>query len=39
MRAALALLIVLATAVPAAAQISTATVQGKVADQTGVLPA
>jgi hypothetical protein len=34
----LALLIVLATAVPVAAQMSTATIQGKVADQTGVLP-
>ena len=36
MRAALALLIALATALPAAAQMSTATVQGKVSDQTGV---
>jgi outer membrane receptor protein involved in Fe transport len=38
MHAALALLLVMATAVPAGAQISTATVQGKVSDQTGVLP-
>jgi hypothetical protein len=32
------LLIVVATAAPGTAQISTATIQGKVADQTGVLP-
>jgi hypothetical protein len=31
-------LVLLALPVPAAAQLSTATVQGKVSDQTGVLP-
>ena len=38
MRAALLLVIILGTALPAAAQMSTATVQGRVSDSTGVLP-
>jgi len=37
MRAAL-LVMILSTAIPAAAQMSTATVQGRVTDPTGVLP-
>src|SRR5687767_6134883 len=37
-RAALALAILLAAAAPEAAQISSATIQGKVTDQTGILP-
>jgi outer membrane receptor protein involved in Fe transport len=38
MRAALLLVLILGTAIPAAAQMSTATVQGRVSDPTGVLP-